>query len=304
MLQAAQLESKPSMIVVTTPNGAIGRRVVRHLLDADEAVRVVVHDLGRLKPEVRDQVEIVEGSHGDAVVVDWAFAGAEALFWIGPPDPRQTLEASYLDFTRPAIAEIRRHRVGHVVAVSALGRGTQWKDRTGLITASLLMVDLLNATGAAVRSLALPAFMENTLQQVDAILQGRMFDALDPDLTLPHVAARDIAAILERLLRDRSWTGQEDVPVLGPDDLSFADIATTISDVLDREVRYVQLPFDAFGAQLVAGGMSDAFAKGFVAMMRARNEGIDNAVPRAAPEVGTTTFRQWAEAELKPAVLA
>ena len=38
--------------------------------------------------EIRADLDIVEGSHGDAPVVDKAFAGADAVFWLTPPDPR------------------------------------------------------------------------------------------------------------------------------------------------------------------------------------------------------------------------
>lgn len=291
------------MIVVTTPTGNIGHHVLQHLVDAGEEVRVVVRDAGKLPQAVRVAVDVVEGSHGDAAVVDRAFAGAEALFWVAPPTPAETLEETYIDFSRPAAAAIRSHGVARVVAVTALGRGTAWQDRAGLVTASRRMVDLLAGTGAAVRGLAMPGFMENALQQVDAIRQGQMFGPIDPDKAVPHTATRDMGAAAARLLMDRSWTGQEDVPVLGPEDLSFNEIAAIVSAVLGREVRYRQVPFDGFKAQLIARGMSETFAQGYVAMMRAKNEGMDNVATRTPETTGPTTFRLWAQEELKPAVL-
>ena len=226
------------MIVVTTPTGNIGHQVLRHLVDADEDVRVVVRDAGKLPADVHDKVEVIEGSHGDAAIVDRAFGGAEAVFWVVPPTPGETLDETYLGFTKPAADTIHRLSVPRVVVVTALGRGTEWEDRAGLVTASILMVDLLRATGAAVRGLAMPGFMENALQQVHAIKQGQMFGPIDPEKKVPHTATRDMATAAVRLLRDRSWTGQADVPVLGPEDLSFNEIADIISEVLGREVRY------------------------------------------------------------------
>ena len=290
------------MIVVTTPTGNIGHHVVQHLLDVGEAVRVVVRDAGKLPQEVCDRVEIVEGSHGDAAIVDHAFDGAEAVFWVAPPTPSATLDGTYINFTRPAAEAIRRLGVPRVVVVTALGRGTQWEDRAGLVTASIRMVDLLRETGAAVRGLAMPGFMENALQQVDAIKHGQMFGPLDPDKKVPHTATRDMGAAAARLLQDRSWTGQEDVPVLGPEDLSFNEIAAIISEVLGRDVRYIQVPFDAFKAQLMQRGMSDDFATGYVDMMRAKNEGMDNMAERPTDNIGKTTFRQWIQEVLRPAV--
>jgi uncharacterized protein YbjT (DUF2867 family) len=291
------------MIVITTPTGNIGHHVVQHLLDTGETLRVVARDPGKLPQAVRDRVEVVKGSHGDAAVVDRAFDGAEAVFWVAPPTPSDALDDTYVDFARPAAEAIRRHGVARVVAVTALGRGTAWQDRAGLVTASIGMVDLLNETGAAVRGLAMPGFMENALQQVGAIRQGQIFGPLDPDKKVPHTATRDMGAAAARLLQDRSWTGQADVPLLGPQDLSFNEIAAIISEVLGREVRYHQVPFDGFKAQLMARGMSEAFAQGYVDMMRAKDEGMDNAAARTSANTGPTTFRRWAEEELRPAVL-
>ena len=290
------------MIVVTTPTGNIGRHLVRDLLDADEAVRVVARDPSKLEAGVRARVEVVEGSHGDPATIDRALDGADALFWLVPPVPAGTMEETYSGFTRPAAEAIRRHGVGHVVAVTALGRGTEWKDRAGLVTASIRMVDLLYGTGAAVRGLAMPGFMENALQQLNSIRQGQMFGPIDPERRVPHTATRDMAAAAARLLTDRSWSGQEDQPVLGPEDLSFTDIAAIVSEVAGREVRYTQVPFNAFKAQLTGRGMPEEFAEGYVAMMRAKNEGMDNAVARTPETTGPTRFRQWAEEELRPAL--
>ncbi len=291
------------MIVVTTPTGNIGHHVVRHLLDAGEALRVIVRNPARLPQAVRDRVEIVEGSHGDAAVVDRACRGADAVFWLCPPTPSETPAAATVDFARPGAAAMRRLGIGHLVAVTTLGRGTAWQDRAGNVTGSIRMVDLLRDTGAAVRGLALPGFMDNALQQVEAIRQGRMFGPVDPGRKLPHTATRDAGAAAARFLRDRSWSGQEDVPVLGPEDLSYGDLAAIASEVIGREVRYQQVPFDAFKAQLMRRGLTDAFAQGYVDMLRAKNEGMDNAAPRSSAIIGSTSFRQWAEQELKPAVL-
>ena len=291
------------MIVVTTPTGNIGHHVVRHLLDAGEALRVIVRDPARLPETVRDRVEIVEGSHGDAAVVDRAFRGVDAVFWLCPPTPSETPAAATVDFACPGAEAMRRHGIGHIVAATTLGRGTEWQDRAGNATGSIRMIDLLRGTGAAVRGLALPGFMDNALQQVGAIRQGQMFGPLDPDRRLPLTATRDTGAVAARLLRDRSWAGQEDVPVLGPEELSYSDLAVIVSEVIGREVRYQQVPFGAFKAQLVGRGLTDAFAQGYVDMMRAKNEGMDNIASRSTAIVGPTSFRQWAEEELKPAVL-
>ena len=290
------------MIVITTPTGNIGRHVVRHLLDAGEPIRVVARDPAKLPQAVRDQVEVVEGSHGDAAVLDRAFSGADAVLWLCPPTPSATPDAQTVDFTRPAAEAIRRREVPRIVAVTTLGRGTAWQDRAGMASASIRMVDLLRGTGAAVRGLALPAFMDNALQQVATIRNGLMFGAIDPDRKLPHTATRDTGAAAAGLLRDRSWEGQEDVPVLGPEELSYGELAAIVSEVVGREVSYQHVPFERLEGQLRERGMNPAFVQAYADMLRAKDEGMDNVAPRASAIIGPTSFRRWAEDELKTAV--
>ena len=290
------------MIVVTTLTGNIGRHVVQHLLNAGEATRVVARDSARLAREVRDQVEVVEGSHGDPAVLERALEGAEAVFWLCPPTRSATPEAQTADFTRPAAEAIRRCGVARIVAATTLGRGTAWQDRAGMATASIRMVDLLRETGAAVRGLALPAFMDNALQQIATIQDGVMTGAIGPDRKLPHTATHDIGAAAAKLLCDRSWEEQEDVAVLGPEELSYDDLAAIVSEVVGREVRYQPISFEQLEARLCERGMNPAFARAYVEMLRAKDEGMDNVAPRATALIGPTTFRQWAQDELGPAV--
>ncbi|MFI9386398.1 NAD(P)H-binding protein [Kutzneria sp. NPDC052558] len=294
------------MIVVTTPTGAIGSKVVRNLLERDAKVRVIVRDPAKLAESVRDRVEVVPGSHGDADVVNTAFAGAEAVFWLAPPNLHaDSLASFYADFARPAAAAFARHGVGRVVGVSALGRGTPVADRAGFVTAALGMDDVIAASGVNFRSLALPGFMDNVLRDLDEIVDHGVYRTpLRPDLKLPHCCTGDIAGVATRLLLDDTWTGQDHVAVLGPEDVSSNDMAAIMGDVLGRPVRCEHTPPEAFLAGLKASGMSEAVVHGFYDMMTAKNSGLDQGEPRTPESSSPTSFRQWCEDVLKPAAAA
>ncbi|MER9648676.1 NAD(P)H-binding protein [Mesorhizobium sp. M0199] len=113
------------MIVTTAPTGDIGHQVVENVLAGGEPVRVIARDPSALPAHILERVEIVPGSHRDINVVHKAFAGADTVFWLLPPDPHaKTVEAAYVDFTRPACDAIRSQGVKRVVDITALGRGT------------------------------------------------------------------------------------------------------------------------------------------------------------------------------------
>lgn len=293
------------MIVVTAPAGNIGHQVLENLFGSGEQLRVIARDPLRLSPQIRERVEVVRGSHSDFDVVSRAFVGVDAVFWLVPPIPvAESLEAAYLDFTRPACEAIRKRGVRRVVGVSALGRGTTLAGKAGLVTASLAMDDLIASTGVSYRGLTMPSFMDNILRQVEPIKRRGVFvSPISGDRKLPTCATRDIAAVAARLLLDPSWSGVDHVAVLGPEHLSFNDMAEIMSDVLEKPVRFQQLSFEAFKAGFIERGASEAFAQGMTDMMRAKNEGLDNAEPRTPDNTTPTSFRQWCEEVLKPAVL-
>ncbi len=293
------------MIVVTAPTGQIGSQLLRNLLDKGEPIRVIARDPSRLAPDMRDRVEVVQGSHDDPAVVDKAFHGADSVFWLVPPDPRAaSLDEAYVEFSRPACAAFRTQGVRRVVAISALGRGTSVAGRAGHVTASLAMDDLIAGTGVALRTLTMPSFMDNLAGQAGAIReQGMFFSPMLPDRPFPTCATADIAAVAARLLLDHAWTGQDSVAVLGPEDLTYDQMAQIVSEVLDRPVRFRQIPMEGFKQRLAGFGMSEAIVQGYADMMTAKNEGLDNAAPRTPEATTPTTFRQWCERTLKPAVL-
>jgi uncharacterized protein YbjT (DUF2867 family) len=295
------------MIVITAPTGNIGRALLARLLEsaAGEELRVVVRDPARLPEAARGRIEVVTGSHADPDVLDQAFAGADAVFWLVPPDSAKTPDEAWTEFTRPAVKALTAHGVTHVVGVSALGRGTPLAARAGLVTASLAMDDLIAGSGVAYRALANPSFFENFLEEAASLRADGVFtDTVDPDRKAPLVAVADIAAAAARLLLDRSWTGTGEVPVLGPQDLSATDLARIMTEQLGRPVRYERQPLEEMRATLVGYGLNEEFVQGIVDMKRAKDEGLDAAVARTAETSSPTTFEQWCAQTLKPAVEA
>ncbi|WP_431040464.1 NAD(P)H-binding protein [Streptomyces sp. P1-3] len=296
------------MIVVTTPTGQIGRQVLDRLLDAPDStagIRVIVRDPARLSPRVREHVEVVQGSHADPAVLKEACAGADRLFWLVPPTPSaDSVEGHFRDFTEPLREVIGRQGVERVVGVSTLGRGVA--QNAGQISASLAMDEAIAATGVHYRALCPPFLMENLLGQAESIRdRGVFYLAMAEDRVLRTCATRDIAATAARLLLDGSWTGQDDVPLVGPDDLTSHGMARVVSEVLDRPVRVQRTSSADYKATMLRCGASEAWVQGLANMAEALNDqGFYGAVEPNTPESAPTGFRQWCKDVLKPAALA
>ena len=289
------------MIVITAPTGQIGSKLVTSLLRESEPIRLVVRDPGKLPAEVRERTEIVVGSHRERDVLDRALDGADALFWLMPAAATASSPyEAYVTASIPGADAVVRHALPRVVIVSALGRGSQ--IYAGHISASHAMEDLFRSTGAHVRALALPTFMDNILRQVATIRNGVVSGTLPAGFTMPWIATKDIAALAAEYLLDRTWTGQDPVEVLGGEDLSYQDVAATLTDVLGTPVRYERGDRAAVGQFLVGRGFSEAMARSMMDMDLAGERGINNATPRTAANTTPTTFREFAVEAVKPAV--
>ena len=293
------------MIVVTTPTGQIGREVVARLLDAPERstpVRVIVRDPAALAPQVRDRVEVVQGSHADPAVLKEACQGADRVFWLVPPNPRaDSVEGHFQAFTEPLCEVVEARGPERVVAVSTLGRGVA--RNAGLISAGLAMDEAIIATGVHYRALCPPSLMENELRQVASIRDEGVFStSLVPDRVLRLCATRDIGATAARLLLDDSWTGQEDVPLVSPDELTPEGMAGVLSEVLDRPVRVEFTSTAELGERWLRLGATESWVRGFADMVDAQNDqGFYGASQPSTPDLAPTGFRQWCEEVFKPA---
>jgi uncharacterized protein YbjT (DUF2867 family) len=287
------------MIVVTTPTGALVKRPCE-LLSHDEWLA----SSPRIRPvfPVHRRAEVTQGSMDDPATLAKALSGADTLFWCVPQSNAQTdVLEYYLAFTRPMVKALGDHGVARVVAVSSGGRGRA--KNAGPISALHAMEDLIESTGVQFRALRNGNFMENLLWQVEPIKhQGTFFYPLGGDVKIPTCAARDIAMSAVQLLRDRTWTGQGGLAVHGPADLSCNDMAQIMAEVLGKPVRFQEVPGPGYKASLTQHGSSEAFAQGLVDMFADVGRGIYGAEQRTPETTTPTTFKQWCEQVLKPAL--
>jgi uncharacterized protein YbjT (DUF2867 family) len=290
------------MIVVTAPTSRIGSQVLQTLVPTGKRVRVIARDPSKLPAQIRQAVDVVVGSHSDANVVQRAFQNADTVFWLVPADPRApTADAAYLDFARAGCDAMKTEGIARVVGISALGRG--WSKDAGNVTSTLKLDDMVAATGVSYRALTCPGFMDNVLRQVELIKQSGMFSSTAPaDMKAPTCATRDIASAAVGLLLDETWTGVGHSAILGPEDLSFGEMAEIMSDALGRPIRYEQLSIEDFRDTLLKRGASRGMTQAVVNMMVAKNEGIDRMERRDALSTTPTTFRWFCERVLRPAI--
>jgi hypothetical protein len=81
-------------------------------------------------------------------------------------------------------------------------------------------------------------------------------------------------------------------------------MARVLSEVLDRPVRFQQISGAEYGARLRGYGASEAWVRGLTDMAAAIDaQGFYGIAAPSTPETAPTSFRQWCEEVLRPAVL-
>ncbi|TWE10412.1 NAD(P)H-binding protein [Rudaeicoccus suwonensis] len=264
-------------------------------------MRLIARDPSRPPDSVRDNADAIAGSHADSTVLDTALVGADALFVLIPPNFRAPDATDhYLAFAQPIAAAVQKHGVDRVVAVSSLGRG--YTGPSGLLGSAWRMDSVLESSGAAYRSLQPPFFMENLLHQTQSIRDHGILELpAEPGAPFATVATADIARVAAGLLADRSWTGDAGVLVRAPQDHTPAELAQIISDAVHGPVSYRQTSMADYRDQLASFGASQAMAQAMVEMAEAQADGV---YPPADGTGGGTTFTEWVDAVLAPAITA
>jgi uncharacterized protein YbjT (DUF2867 family) len=290
-------------ILVTTPTGNIGRRIVAELLAPEFSVRVIVREPARLPQAIREHVEVVRGSTDDAATLRRALDGVEALFWCVPSESLQetNVERHYERFACAGWQAIRQAGTPRVVTISAGGKG--FARNAGPISGLHGMEEILNESGAAIRHLRCGSFMENFLSQARSICRrGLISYPMPGHIPIPLVAASDIADAALRWLVRRDWKGIKGVAVHGPEDLSCGEAAAIIGRVLERPVRYEQTSAEDYIQMMVSLKASSAYARSRVEMFGELAQGITRAEPRTPESTTPTRLSEWSERELWPVV--
>lgn len=281
------------MIALTTPTGTIGSKVLRNLVEAHAGpIRVLARDPGRLQEALPARVEVVQGTLEDPAALRRLLDGAGALFWC-QPDAAAAADyvGAYTSLARAGAAAMREAGLARVVAISAAGE--PGATPAGPITALHRMEGILAETGASIRFLRCGSFFDNLLWQWDAIMGDGYFTYPMPgDIPGPQVATADIARVAADLLMDGGWTGRATVPLLGPVDLTYDEMASILSQRLGRRVDYRPCRPEELVEAMRGAGQSAAAAEGLVAMFAFLADGY--ATPEDADRSLTPTrLEDW-----------
>lgn len=282
------------MITVLGATGRTGREITRRLLAAGERVRAVGRNAERLAGLAG--AEPFVGDATDPEFLTTALRGADAAYVMYPYDPRATgYPAAQRRLGEAAVQAIRAAGVGHVVALSSIGADVP--AGTGFIAALHEQEQRLAALDA-VLVLRAGSFFENFAEALESVhAAGVVADAVAPDVALPMVSVRDVAAAAADALLARDWTGTVVRELQGPRDLSYREATAILGARIGRpDLPYVRLPDAEMVDALYSAGFSAEAAALHVELGRAISDGtIASRQPRSSATTTPTRFEDVAD---------
>ena len=283
-------------IVVTTPTGNVGSRVTRLLLHAGVRPTLLMRDPAKLDEETRELVDVVQGDQFDSEVVLRATEGADALYWVNPPVMDEDAVEAWARAGSHAARAIEQHGISRTVFQS--GVGAEKRHGAGEIDGLARTEQSLDETGASVLLLRCGFFFTNLLMDPGALEEGVLRVTWPVDSTMPWVDPRDVGDVAAARLLATDWSGRQVQAVHGPEDLSYAQVASIVSQVTGRPLRAEQIPDDEMRVALRGAGLGDAQVEGILGMSTGLREDF---VPEGARTILTTTpttLASWAQEHL------
>jgi uncharacterized protein YbjT (DUF2867 family) len=276
------------MILITAPKGNIGRELLKEMSRLGQPVRAGVRDSRSIPTERPPAVQWVEADLDDEESLAVALEGVEKLFLLSPgPDIRAQ--------DHNGIAAARRAGVRHVVLLSSSGVS----NATGSGPAHIPGESELVSSGLQWTILRPAALMSNALfQWLPTIRAQSAFYQATGDGKHATIHPADVGEVAAKVLTSSGHEGKI-YELTGPDALSADEQAATLSRVLGRTIKYVDVPEAAFRTQLLEAlppGLPDAVIAAilkFYAVVKAGQYGTVTPTVELILGHRGRTFEEW-----------
>lgn len=288
------------MIVVTTPTGRVGSRVVQLLVQAGVRPRVLVRDPDKLDAATRTEVEVVRADQTDPEAVVRGTHGADCLFWVNPPAQDDDPVAAQAHLGANAARAVVDNGIARTVFLSSVG--AEKRSGAGDIDGLARTEEQLDATGMSVLHLRCGYFFTNLLMELESLRAGVLRTPWPLEHAMPWVDPRDVGEVVAARVLAGGWSGRAVQAVHGPADLTFPQVAETLTNVLGYRVTAEHLSQEDFRMALRSAGLEARQVEAVADMSAGLSGGFVPENKRSVRTTTPTTLAAWAQARLAPAL--
>lgn len=270
MVAANSTRDKPVLVTgATGTQGGTGRAVARHLLEYGLPVRALVHIWDERAEALRDLgAEIAVGDFGDYQSLLAALEGVESAYFCYP------VAAGIAEAAGFFAGAGRKQGLKRIVDLSLATTRVDSPSPQG--RAQWVAEQIFDWAGYEGVHLRIAAFfMENILLiDGDTIRRLGIIKNSVGDKPLSWISGMDVGAIAAHLLIDANVDRDRIVIAGGVIRLTYGEVASTVSSIVGKSVRYEELTPEAWRDSM----RLTAMAKGGEANLR----GIDHLVAQSA----------------------
>lgn len=278
------MENQNKVILVTGATGTQGGAVVRSLSKRGWKVRGLTRNPDTEKADILREmnVEVVRGDLNNPGTVrkyldDVYGVFSVQNFWEHGADIEVKQGKALIDLARDA-------EIKHFVysSVGSAHRNTHLSH----FDSKWEIEEYLRASGLRFTVFRPVFFMDNFLFMKDQILEGKLINAMEPDIPLQMIASKDIGEFVEAAFSEPDVYLEKSIDLAG-DEKTFPEIAEIFSKETGRTVSYIKLEMEDFESKL--GSENARMVEWF------NNVGYDVNIDqlRDTYDVDLTSFRDW-----------
>jgi uncharacterized protein YbjT (DUF2867 family) len=230
------MKQQAGPILVSGATGNTGRAIVDALVERGAPVRAMVRtdaDRGKLQAGV----EVVVADFNETAAVAAALEGAERAYLVTPSSEQaEEQQKRFVDLAAKAGTR-------HLVVLSQLGAEDHSLVR--FLRYHAAVEEHVRELGIAYTFLRPNLYFQGLLAFAGSIsIEGKFF-APAGDATVSAVDVRDIAGVAAVALTEAGHEGAT-YTLTGPEAITHSQIAAALTSALDRTVRFVDVPPEAF----------------------------------------------------------
>lgn len=256
--------SKKLKVLVTGATGNTGSLLVPALLKAGVDVRVFVRNEAKAKPLKDLGAEVVSGDLDEPGTILPAVKNVDKIYlltWNGETQLKQA---------ENVINAAKYEGVPYIVRHSMWG-----PENSRIIKQGDKIEEMIKSSGLQWTLLKPTFYMQNTMMAAQTISSDGVIYWDMKDGRLGMIDVRDIADSALAVITGEGHEGKSYI-LTGPGAISFNDVASTFSRVLDKEVKYVNVPGEAALQSMTRMGVPQWIAEGYVELSEGFSKNFAN----------------------------
>ena len=256
--------SKKLKVLVTGATGNTGSLLVPALLKAGVDVRVFVRNEAKAKPLKDLGAEVVSGDLDEPGTILPAVKNVDKIYlltWNGETQLKQA---------ENVINAAKYEGVPYIVRHSMWG-----PENSRIIKQGDKIEEMIKSSGLQWTLLKPTFYMQNTMMAAQTISSDGVIYWDMNDGRLGMIDVRDIADSALAVITGEGHEGKSYI-LTGPGAISFNDVANTFSRVLDKEVKYVNVPGEAALQSMTGMGVPQWIAEGYVELSEGFSKNFAN----------------------------